>query len=235
MSRAVVVAGARVLAQQEQQLARPRKLRRVAEAAAAGVEGLLELLRRVDASASSPGIAAGRSCRPRAIVASRVDDLGGGLQRRSARSSRQARAISVQHVAKPGRPHCDVRREIGAAVERLQVRRQPHAHRPAAGAGRRLHERHVDAIDVRPLLAIDLDRDEVLVQHLPRSRRSRTTRAPSRGTSGTSSSRSTGRSACPPSRAAANASSPHGYQSTGLCACCSRYGLCSAARRFMLR
>ena len=40
----------------------------------------------------------------------------------------------------------------------LQIRRQPHAHRPAARAGRRLHERHVHAIDVRPLLAIDLDR-----------------------------------------------------------------------------
>src|SRR5882762_8231299 len=33
-------------------------------------------------------------------------------------------------------------------------------------------------------------------------------------------------------RALANASSPHGYQSTGLCACCSRYGLVSRARRF---
>src|SRR5512145_809785 len=32
-------------------------------------------------------------------------------------------------------------------------------------------------------------------------------------------------------RARANASSPHGYQSTGLCACCSRYGLLSRARR----
>src|SRR5881296_1055283 len=31
--------------------------------------------------------------------------------------------------------------------------------------------------------------------------------------------------------ARANASSPHGYQSTGLCACCSRYGLVSRARR----
>src|SRR5207237_6729002 len=35
-------------------------------------------------------------------------------------------------------------------------------------------------------------------------------------------------------RARANASSPHGYQSTGLWACCSRYGLVSLARRFWL-
>src|SRR4051794_27773863 len=38
-----------------------------------------------------------------------------------------------------------------------------------------------------------------------------------------------GRSA---SRARASASSPHGYQSTGLSLCCSRYGDVSSARRF---
>ena len=46
-SRAHIVAGSLVLAQQEQQLARSRKLRRVAEAAAPGVEGLLKLLQRL--------------------------------------------------------------------------------------------------------------------------------------------------------------------------------------------
>src|SRR5579862_1926776 len=35
--------------------------------------------------------------------------------------------------------------------------------------------------------------------------------------------------------ALANASSPHGYQSTGLRACCNRYGLFSPARRFLIR
>src|SRR5579859_5011710 len=34
-------------------------------------------------------------------------------------------------------------------------------------------------------------------------------------------------------RAFANASSPHGYQSTGLCWCCRRYGDFSFARRFV--
>src|SRR6266496_2390434 len=34
--------------------------------------------------------------------------------------------------------------------------------------------------------------------------------------------------------ARASASSPHGYQSTGFSACCSRYGLVSPARRFIL-
>ena len=57
-------------------------------------------------------------------------------------------------------PSCR-RREVGAAVERLEGRRQPDAHRPPAGSGRGLDERHVDAVDVRALLAIDLDRHEV--------------------------------------------------------------------------
>src|SRR6266852_726416 len=34
-------------------------------------------------------------------------------------------------------------------------------------------------------------------------------------------------------RARASASSPHGYQSTGLSACCSRYGLVSQLRRLV--
>src|SRR4051794_6732125 len=34
-------------------------------------------------------------------------------------------------------------------------------------------------------------------------------------------------------RALANASSPHGYQSTGLCACWRRYGEVSSARRLV--
>src|SRR5450759_5010720 len=34
-------------------------------------------------------------------------------------------------------------------------------------------------------------------------------------------------------RALLSASSPHGYQSTGLCACCSRYGLVSLLRRLV--
>src|SRR6266550_487820 len=36
----------------------------------------------------------------------------------------------------------------------------------------------------------------------------------------------------PSARARASASSPHGYQSTGLPACCSRYGLVSCSSRF---
>jgi len=31
--------------------------------------------------------------------------------------------------------------------------------------GHHLHRFHVDRVDVRPLLAVDLDRDEVFVEH----------------------------------------------------------------------
>ena len=54
-------------------------------------------------------------------------------------------------------------REIGAAEERLPFRRHEDGHRPAALAGHRLRSRHVDAVHVRPFLAVDLDRDQVLV------------------------------------------------------------------------
>ena len=51
-------------------------------------------------------------------------------------------------------------------------------HRPAALAGHRLDGAHVDLVEVRPLLAVDLDRDELLVEHRRPSPRPRTTRAP---------------------------------------------------------
>ena len=52
-------------------------------------------------------------------------------------------------------------RKVGAAEEGLERRREPHAHRPAARAGGRLHEGHVDPVHVGPLLAVHLDRHEV--------------------------------------------------------------------------
>ncbi len=156
-----VVAGALVLAQQEQQFTRPGKLRRIAEPAAAGIEGLLKLLQRVGQRFLTrvPAIVL-----PARHGGQPVDDL-------------RRRLHHVQAIVAPGpadlredihkrRPAVQRgRREIGAAVEGLQVRRQPHAHRPPAGAGGGLHERHVDAIDVGPLFAIDLDRNEEVVEH----------------------------------------------------------------------
>ena len=69
----------------------------------------------------------------------------------------------------PGMPIRGVRRPVRAAVERLQVGRQKHRHRPAAAAGHHLHRVHVDLIEVGPLLAIDLDADERARSRRPRS------------------------------------------------------------------
>ena len=70
----------------------------------------------------------------------------------------------LEHLGETGTTPARARRIVGAAVKRLERRRQPDAHRPAAGAGRRLHERHVDAIDVRPFFPVDLDRHEIPVE-----------------------------------------------------------------------
>ena len=59
-----------------------------------------------------------------------------------------------------------VRRKISAAEKRLQIRREKNIHRPAAAAGRGLHERHVNFVHVRPLLAVHLDADEMFVEKI---------------------------------------------------------------------
>ena len=56
--------------------------------------------------------------------------------------------------------------EIGAAEERHLVRGQKHGQRPAAAAtGQHLVGQLIDAVQVRPFLAIDLDVDEQAVHH----------------------------------------------------------------------
>ena len=53
--------------------------------------------------------------------------------------------------------------EVGPGVERVALGRGEDGERPAALAGHRLEGLHVDRVDVRPFLAVDLDVDEVLV------------------------------------------------------------------------
>ena len=55
--------------------------------------------------------------------------------------------------------------EIRAAPHRLAVGREEHGERPAALLAERMERRHVDLIDVRAFLAIDLDVDEEVVHH----------------------------------------------------------------------
>ena len=156
------LAATNVFTQQEQQFARARKLRRITEPAPAGVEAFLELLKRrgkcVFVGNNPIGVAFGQRRQP-------LDHF--------ARRLRHARAILApglgdlrQDIDKRRPAPLRGRREIGAAVKWLEVGRQPHAHRPPARTRRGLDECHVDAIDVRPFLAIDLDRDEVFVEHI---------------------------------------------------------------------
>ena len=98
----------------------------------------------------------------------------------------------------------------------LLVGREEDRERPAAAPAHELHDELVDLIEVGALLAIDLDADEELVHELrdrvvlealalhdvaPVARRVADARAGS---------------ACPRASRAASASSPHGYQSTGI-------------------
>src|SRR4051812_5973091 len=76
---------------------------------------------------------------------------------------------SRQNLIKPWHPARALRRPVRAAIKWLQLRRQKHAHRPAAMPREHLHRIHVNLIEVRPLLPIDFDWDKVLIEH-PRDR-----------------------------------------------------------------
>jgi hypothetical protein len=54
-------------------------------------------------------------------------------------------------------------RVVGTAVERLAVRREEHRHGPSALAGEADDGVHVEGVQVRTLLPVDLDVDEALV------------------------------------------------------------------------
>ena len=160
----LLVAGAAVVAQQEADREPARELGCAAQAAVFGVERLGVVGRR---RVRAPRPRAVRRQRP---AANCLLDLpvqrspsSSRCRRAAARRRRDSLRSSVRKpLLAPRSPSCG--REVGAAVERLAVGRQPHRHRPAASAGQRLHRRHVDGVDVGPLLAVDLDRHVVLVE-----------------------------------------------------------------------
>ena len=185
----------RIRREQQLQIHRVRKFRRLPEAAVRAVEHPRELIHRAadQIERQRLGIAA-------ALARADFLNLRRELIRRRDRllaailpgvDHRRENLIEPRHAV-PAR-----RRPIRAAIKRLQLRRQKHAHRPAAAAREHLHRVHVNLIEVRPLLAVDLDRHEMLVEHARRSPRSQNSRAPSHGTSDRPSSRSTERSASP--------------------------------------
>ena len=149
--------------------------------------------------------------------------------------SRYASATAVEDAREAGHAVPILGREVRAAEERLEVGGEEDAHRPAARAGHRLHGGHVDVVEVGALLAVDLDRHEV----------ARSCSAAISGSSNDSRSmtwhqwqarvadREEDRLVLAPGPL--ERLGPHGYQSTGLCACWSRYGLVSPASRFGMR
>ena len=114
----------------------------------------------------------------RAVERLGVELLVGRLQARGARQALDdLRRLLLDLVAlvAPGRrdarqdlrparhPLARLRRVVGAGVERDAVGGDEGVQRPAALAGHRLDGLHVDRVDVRALLAVDLDAHEVLV------------------------------------------------------------------------
>ena len=162
------VAGADVVAQEMVEAHRLRKLRRAAEASELPVVvggqlggGAIELLQ------AQPG------------VGSRSGELPAAGQRRRqlARLGQQLLAPVaprlVDRLQQPGEPGQAVPVLLGVvrpAVERLPLGGEEHRHRPSAPAGHRLHRRHVDGVDVGPLLPVDLDVHEQPVHDLGRRR-----------------------------------------------------------------
>ena len=69
-----------------------------------------------------------------------------------------------QHLAQRRLPAAWPVGEVGTGEERAPVMVEDDGHRPAAVAGHRDRGLHVDGVDVGPLLAVDLDADEVRVQ-----------------------------------------------------------------------
>ena len=71
---------------------------------------------------------------------------------------------AFEDLAERGHPVPRLVGKVGPAVERAAVGSQEHRHRPAAAPGHRLDRGHVDLIEIGTLLAVDLDRHEVVVE-----------------------------------------------------------------------
>jgi hypothetical protein len=152
------VAG-RQRAQQHVEAHRLRELRRAAEATARGVVLLEEvaddLRQRVRPGRRLPGVEERRAPqRAGELTGLRVDVVPPGAPQ------------LVDAAAQVGeRDHAAplLAREVRAAEERSPVRGEEDGHGPAAVAVEGVDGLHVDLVDVRPLLAVDLDVDEQVV------------------------------------------------------------------------
>ncbi len=99
---------------------------------------------------------------PRAVAASRSIERRAILLDLLRLVAEQPRYFT-QHVDEGRFAVARVFWKIGAAPDRLAVRRQKHGQGPAAVLAQMMQRRHIDLVDVGPLLAIDFDIDEELV------------------------------------------------------------------------
>ena len=152
----------RVVANQDPQVHRVRKLRRGAEPAVDRLEHPPQRSRRVVEQGQVER--AGRTGDlPRALqLPNHVGGGGGDLVAFLLPGPLDAE----QDARKAGHPARVGGRIIRPAVERLQVGGQEDRHRPAAVPGHRLDGGHVEVIEVGSFLAVDLDVDEPLVHQL---------------------------------------------------------------------
>ena len=137
------------------------EFRRAAQAAVGRGRTRRRSARRAGRARAAPiaTLPAGRAwLASRSISASRFWPIFVGLL------AKQPRHLA-QHVDE-GRPAVARRfRKIGAAPDRLALRRQEHRQRPAALLAQMMQRRHVDLVDVGAFLAVDFDVDEQLVHH----------------------------------------------------------------------
>jgi hypothetical protein len=154
---------------------------------------LRQQLRRGD-SVEGVGVAEVVRTSLAAVLVGEAAEVGHALAKLSACSVSLPRRCSTGRTARAGPGGTRAGRswhrgEVGAAVERALVGRQEHGERPAAALAHELDDLLVDRVDVGALLAVDLDVDEAFVHQRRDLGGPRTTRGPSRGTSGTRRSR----------------------------------------------
>jgi hypothetical protein len=108
----------------------------------------------------------GRDLASRALVERRVHHPADGLRLGAHLVAPVAVRLEHcgEHRAEAGSAVTAIRREIGAAVEDLSRRREERRQRPTALPGEGLDRALVAAVHVRPLVTVDLDADEVLVE-----------------------------------------------------------------------
>jgi hypothetical protein len=143
---------------------RLRELRRSLEAAVPGV-----VARRQPARGALEERSVERAARPQRLLLRGVKPPHLGRRPRDVAALRRPGIGDRRQHAPEGRhPVPVLRRVVGPAVEGLSLGREEHRHRPAAVPRHRLHGLHVDGVDVRPFLAVDLDVDEPLVHQARR-------------------------------------------------------------------